>query len=1546
MPSAVVRQTTDILTLSKATTTSISCGTLANSDYIHAGDFVVGFCVFDNLTATTPTVTSAASNMPGETATFTVLNFGTAAQSAAGGCVRGAIAYGTATIDWGTSSSLYFTLSASIGATGAGGGAMYALSGVDPSGGPNVNVSNTGSSVSSGGNVPANTALFLFAFSESNSPNTSFAGTGGFGNMMRQSTTGGGAASNACFTTWFDNPSSANIYTDSATISDGGMWLLGFPDLAPTAKTGTEGPALTITESSSVVITNVITASESEAITITGAVTIGSSSTSTESEALTITESSALSGNYTPISGTEAPAVTITESRSISGTATTSESEAVTITETSAFSNTATTSESEALTISEASSVVLPVVTSESEALTITESSSVMITIYPSASDSAQIHVDESARIPTPGIGDFDTVSSATAKASGTTLTFTNTSGRTIPAGSMFVVGVASDNPASVTAPTFSTSNNNTGGTWNFLATTIGSGVTTTAGSGIWTYSFYLYSTVDVPNGTTISTITWSASVVARAGVMTAYTGVTGAPYGGGTAVSTAGTPSKATTSINSGDLVVGIGYGESASITGDADTTNGSWDAIDFAGTSGSTDATNVSVAIQDKIVTAAGIQTYNPTTTADSAVHVGAFAAAPLVIITSSDSAFLSATESTPTIVQGGSTTPVGNESPAITITESSSLNVMGTLKTAIANRETKRVNIGMLGASVTEGFPSTFVNQPTWKMDVEARNGYPTSNNPNGRGFIGHPSIPVFNNGTADWFYSGSGTYSESIGWGGQHTIWYVAPADTTSYCGVNTGPCTSIDVVVYCSPNGTTDGVAYSVDWSINGTVSNYAPVAGPQHRRINVPVTSTVIFASSGTSGAGTNVVIEGVVAYNGDESKGIQVHRFGHSSYTVDMWMTNTLGAPNWLDSIVLEDLDALIISEIGLNDGSTGGGNLTAAQFQTKFSDFIDYIRTKYFKPILVVAPPDVSYGLSLADSFQNYVTALRTVAKAKGCQFLDLSQKMPVSPNAIYYTDNVHLSTDGAGATMMADYIFSALTDTSYDSAAITITESSSVVNLTTPIAGSESEALTITDASALVNLGTTSESEAVTIAESRTLAGSSTSTESEAITISDVSSLAITTAISTSDTAAVTIADASASAITMTRTESEALTFTETSAVSGTVSASESEALTISEVSNAGANLPGTESEALSIAETSLVAVTPTASESEALTIADVSSSLILVSTTDTGAITIADVSASALTLSRAESEALTIADVSSVGIVTFVSTSESEALTFTETSAVSGTVSASESEALTFTESASAGQNNNISRPESEALTITETSSVFATVVASESEALTIAETNDSFRTIGVSESEAITIADIANVNITAGLPGTESIAVTITESRVLAGSSTSTESEALTITDASASQIQENRPESEALTITESRTLTGSSTSTESEAVTITESRSLAITTQISTSDTGAITVTDTTAALVVAQPATESEAITISETTDTIVGLTKSATDTAAITISSVTSKTVVEHNQSYVRYMSAWVPGVFKVFHGGAWVHIVPKVYRSGIWT
>ena len=215
-------------------------------------------------------------------------------------------------------------------------------------------------------------------------------------------------------------------------------------------------------------------------------------------------------------------------------------------------------------------------------------------------------------------ITDLNLLGTGSSKTAATTLAVVNTTGAVIPAGVLIVIVGCWDN-VSATAPTITCSTIGGATAVANHATPIGSGATATAGAGIFHQCFRAYTTAAIASGATIATLTSNQSAVARAAHAEGWFGVTGTLRGTvASGTSTTGSPSVATTgtALVAGDLVIGtVSYENNVQMTADADTLNGTWDAVLGTFTTGSTAQTNVGTGTQDKIVTATGAQTFNPT-------------------------------------------------------------------------------------------------------------------------------------------------------------------------------------------------------------------------------------------------------------------------------------------------------------------------------------------------------------------------------------------------------------------------------------------------------------------------------------------------------------------------------------------------------------------------------------------------------------------------------------------------------------------------------------------------------------------------------------------------------------------------------------------------------------------------------------------------------------------------------------------------------------------------------------------------------------------
>lgn len=193
-------------------------------------------------------------------------------------------------------------------------------------------------------------------------------------------------------------------------------------------------------------------------------------------------------------------------------------------------------------------------------------------------------------------------------------------------AGSMAVLIIAADNPAS--GENFSSVTDTLGNTWVEQNTSVQD--PGAAGAGVQG-AFYttLQNGGTLTTGTTI-TITWSGNVPADCWTLMEITPGAGSVVefvtsGDGTGSSTA-SPTVTTGSITNTNMVIGGLFNEQGTgqtVTQDGDTTNGNWSTQQTTEI-GTTD-TGMTVASQRKVVTATATQTYNPTLGVASDVILG---------------------------------------------------------------------------------------------------------------------------------------------------------------------------------------------------------------------------------------------------------------------------------------------------------------------------------------------------------------------------------------------------------------------------------------------------------------------------------------------------------------------------------------------------------------------------------------------------------------------------------------------------------------------------------------------------------------------------------------------------------------------------------------------------------------------------------------------------------------------------------------------------------------------------------------------------------
>lgn len=889
-------------------------------------------------------------------------------------------------------------------------------------------------------------------------------------------------------------------------------------------------------------------------------------------------------------------------------------------------------------------------------------------------------------------------------------------------------------------------------------------------------------------------------------------------------------------------------------------------------------------------------------------------------------SDTASISISESSDIVAEDAPL--VSSDSGSISISENSHIRNIGTFLTALENRETARVNVGVFGASVVEGYPAPLDKSITTKLAKKLRRVYPTSS-AGGWGFMGIPSTQVTANNSSPITWSG-GTYNQTLGFGGHHAVWTTTNAQNGVITLTVPEQASSIGILTYRWANGHANGGQYRVNggsWIMFSTAN-----ATTEYLEIPVPgplSAGTTIEVKHGGGNPLNNLFIRGFKHYNGDETTGIHVNNYGHYGYTVNAWLSGTGGYPQWSDDIAYDDLDILVFSDIGGNDAAVFGGNRTPAQFKSDFQNLINEIRGKgYTGPIVIAALYDFTYGYNTREPWANYVQINKEIAKENGAMYLDLTQFMPATPNAIYDADNIHGNAAGDAYEIMADRFLSLITDAYYDYASLSISESSSIEVFN-----------------------------AVSASDTLTISSSESGTVFKEVSSSDSSSVSISEAVDINvifDTGGTPGAD------------STMLSISEEAEIASSQSTSDSDSLSISDSSELLTVVEVEDESAVEIVESFPVSfATLDTSDSDSISIDDEYEGFFEIESEDEGSVDVSEDS-------EIEGE---------------VEASEDVDLSIEDSSAIEENAekTASDTTTIDITESSDLGGTRNVGGAEIPALSISETSDLVVTADSEDESEITIDEEVVAYREIESEDSSEIVLDESSFVYEDLDLPGSDSTGLSITESVDSQGvmfrddyavlaideqqesiirvevedefsieieesseqvvSITSSDSGVFELDESVSTTIDTNVIGSEtfSLVVAENAASSGQVSASESCAVNISETTSFVQTQFVEAEETQQVAISET---RFLANPisASDSGSVSISESTSRNISV--SASDHAVIVASEISNFVDDSPNRPYVWYQGAWRPGTMKVYIDGNWRFAVKKIYLDGVWT
>lgn len=353
---------------------------------------------------------------------------------------------------------------------------------------------------------------------------------------------------------------------------------------------------------------------------------------------------------------------------------------------------------------------------------------------------------------------------------------------------------------------------------------------------------------------------------------------------------------------------------------------------------------------------------------------------------------------------------------------------------LEEALYNRNTAKVDIGVMGPSTVAGYGTNWVSTIPQALARRLRQRFPIDGNSPSQGGTG--AIPVPDSAirgvsaapslaSTPWSFSAGMQFDETgFASGLNHTIAYTN--------GVETGQLTTDRDLTHFKVShvsGTSGGAAgafiqanalTAVTFS---TTSGSTAVAENTFTAAQLGFPGGVIPAGTVIKVGGTNsgyfILSHGEGFYN-DATKGIHVHNIGHSGYDTLAWEQTVAGGTTRA-TIAALSLDFLLLPFYGINAGSTGGSNRTAAQWKTDMIAHIAWLRAGGITcNILLVAAYDTTPALTLASPWSAYVQAHREIATADNTvAFLDLGLRMPntsaVQTYGMYQVDKVHMFDKG---------------------------------------------------------------------------------------------------------------------------------------------------------------------------------------------------------------------------------------------------------------------------------------------------------------------------------------------------------------------------------------------------------------------------------------------------------------------------------------------------------------------------------------------------
>lgn len=330
---------------------------------------------------------------------------------------------------------------------------------------------------------------------------------------------------------------------------------------------------------------------------------------------------------------------------------------------------------------------------------------------------------------------------------------------------------------------------------------------------------------------------------------------------------------------------------------------------------------------------------------------------------------------------------------------------------LAAAIANRNAARVDIPVVGDSITEGQGATaYAGRWIAQANRAIRAAYPTAaNGSSGAGGF----IPIQSTGETSFTWpvaltGGSGAFVAPIG---PVRDAITVPA-TASYTWTAPTGTTSCKIMYFDDGSGST--FSYKVN---SGSATNVVQNTGAGDGILTASITITAGQVLTVAWVSGSTVILEGIVPFSGDESSGITFHALGHFGWQAGQQEGNAWNqtgyANQWQTSIAALTPGAAAVGiMLGVNDAAA----YSAAGFQANLGTFAAGLRATpglTGVPLWLIIPYQPFETLVDPSGWPAYAAAVRNVAAAYAPAFVtDLNYRMPAvgDGGGTYYADDYH--------------------------------------------------------------------------------------------------------------------------------------------------------------------------------------------------------------------------------------------------------------------------------------------------------------------------------------------------------------------------------------------------------------------------------------------------------------------------------------------------------------------------------------------------------